>query len=106
MNKTHCDDYIHDPTTPNCLKYYLLVNRLPAVDSLIIIASQGSPKCFATHLGKRVRLVMASRMGDVGITDQLDDTHGYQKRVYLEELSDFSTDPYNNRIHKDNSNAE
>ena len=97
MSKTHCDDYIYDLDSPNCLKYYLLVNRLPAVDSLVIIKSQGSPKCFATYQGKRVRLVMASRFGDVGITEKLDATNGYQHRVCLDELSDFSEDPYNNR---------
>ena len=86
----HCDDCITDPSFPLCLRYFLLVERLPAVDGAIIHEVHGIPKCFATYKGKRVRLVMASRMGDVGITRDLESERGYDNRVSLEELSDFS----------------
>jgi hypothetical protein len=94
MSDTHCDDYIHDPSTPLCLQYFLLVHRLPAVDGCIITAYKGEPECYATWKGtKRVRLVMASRFGDVGITPRLKDRNGYTARVSLDELSDFSDKP-------------
>jgi hypothetical protein len=64
--------------------------RLPAVDGCLITAVNGMPKCYATHQGKRVRLVMASRFGDVGITTNLKAERGYEARVGLHDLSDFS----------------
>lgn len=39
---------------------------------------------------KRVRLVMASRFGDVGITRNLKAESGYAWRVPVEELCNFS----------------
>lgn len=39
--------------------------------------------------GTKVRIVMVSRFGDVGITEKLDDQVGYGARVNLEELYDF-----------------
>ena len=86
----HCDDIIHNYDYPICLRYYLLVNRLPAIDKVIITGVQGEPKCFAMYEGNRVRLVMASRMGDVGITNNLDAESGYTHRVGVDELSDFT----------------
>ncbi len=60
-----------------------------------------APKLFATYKqpdgpggrkGKtrRVRVVMASRFGDVGITRDLMAEHGYNDRVAVETLTDFS----------------
>lgn len=93
MDPIHCDDAIHHPDFPECLRYFLLVERLPAVDGCLITSVNGMPKCFATYKGKRVRLVMASRFGDVGITRKLDAERGYDNRVGLHELSDFSEVP-------------
>ena len=92
MEPIHCDDAIHSDL-PLCVRYFLLVERLPAVDGCVITAMHGMPKCFATHKGKRVRLVMASRFGDVGITRKLDAERGYDARVNLSELSDFGDKP-------------
>ena len=92
-NMTHCDELIHEYKLPICLRYYLLVNRLPAVDKCIIIEANGEPTCYADYKGKRVRLVMASRFGDVGITAKLDQAHGYTQRVNINGLSNFSSEP-------------
>ena len=40
--------------------------------------------------GTRVKIVMVSSMGDVGITDNLDAETGYGTRVLLEDLVDLS----------------
>jgi hypothetical protein len=45
---------------------------------------------FANYRGKRVRITMASRFGDVGITTTLSACSGYDTRVAVEELSNFS----------------
>jgi len=48
-------------------------------------------------IGTRVKIVMVSRFGDVGLTDDLAAETGYHIRVLIEELnekfSDFSMDP-------------
>ncbi len=93
MSDTHCDDLIHEPTLPLCFRYWLLIHRLPAIDGTLITAYKGSPECYATWKGQRVRLVMASRFGDVGITTQLHHENGYETRVSVDELSDFGDKP-------------
>lgn len=40
--------------------------------------------------GLDVKIVMVSRLGDVGITERLDTEYGYGARVTLSDLYDFS----------------
>lgn len=89
----HCDDYIHDFTAPHCLRFFLLINRLPAMDMMVCREFGVKPKLFATYKDTRVRVVMASRMGDVGITHHLDAEDGYQARVMIAALSNFGEAP-------------
>jgi len=83
----HCDEYIDDLAQPECLRAFLDYARSPAHGAN---REGGKPKLFATHEGKRVRVVMASRFGDVGITEKLHAEYGYDKRVMVAALSDFS----------------
>jgi hypothetical protein len=90
--RRHCDEVIEDPDAPHCLRWFLLVNRLPAVDQLVLEEALGQaklPKLFARHNGRPVRVVMASRFGDVGISTDLSRPNGYQQRVGVDELTDF-----------------
>lgn len=97
----HCDDYIDDPNAPPALRAYLERARSPAHGAL---SSEPYPTLFATYVGtdrrggivtgQRVRVVMASRSGDVGITRNLAEDHGYQLRCDVEQLMDFSARPY------------
>ncbi len=105
----HCDDYIDDPSQPECLRRYLGWARLPASckyppkdpayeryisEELRPHIWRGPPPTlFADHEGKRVRIVMASRFGGVGITTDLKADHGYSERVAVEALSNFSDAP-------------
>jgi hypothetical protein len=102
----HCDDYIRDKTQPKCLRRFLLFKRIPAYWQHDKWLRRGwpEPKLYATYKepngpggrkGKvrRVRVTMASRFGDVGITRHLDHDHGYTTRVYVEDLTDFSEEP-------------
>lgn len=43
--------------------------------------------------GTRVKIVMVSRFGDIGITEKLDAEHGYAARVHLDDLCDFGNEP-------------
>jgi len=83
----HCDDYIDDETQPECLRAFLDHARSPAHGSL---RDGPRPILFADYQGQRVRVVMASRFGDVGVTTCLRDEYGYQKRVAVADLSGFS----------------
>lgn len=86
----HCDEYIDDPSAPAPLQAYLEFARSPAHG---LTRPQPHPRLFATYQGKRVRVVMASRFGDVGITENLRADHGYQTRVAVADLSDFGDTP-------------
>lgn len=86
----HCDDFISDPAAPNVVRAFLAHARAPAHGMLIL---GDRPRLFADHLGRRVRVVMASRMGNVGITTKLDDEIGYEDRVSMGELLNFSDRP-------------
>lgn len=83
----HCDDYIDDPAAPDALRKFLARARMPAHGML---DPAPYPRLFATHAGARVRVTMVSRLGDVGITSKLDRETGYEQRVSVEELTDFS----------------
>jgi hypothetical protein len=93
----HCDEYIDDTSAPEVLRAFLARARAPAhgyLDEHGSVDDNPYPKLFATFgsLRQRVRVVMASRLGDVGITTR----HGeisYEKRVYVEMLSEFSDTP-------------
>jgi hypothetical protein len=86
----HCDDYICDSSAPEPLRKFLERARMPAHGMLV---KDPYPRLFATYEGKRVRVVVASRLGDVGISTNLVAGVGYDERVYVEELSDFSEVP-------------
>lgn len=43
--------------------------------------------------GTTVRIVMVSRFGDVGITDDLQSSTGYGSRVYMDALTDLRMTP-------------
>lgn len=86
----HCDDYIDDPATPEPLRVWLEFARSPAHG---LLTPKPHPRLFADHDGARVRVTMASRLGDVGITSQFDVDVGYERRVSLGALSNFGVAP-------------
>ena len=57
--------------------------------------SPSGPQFFDVPMqaGSTVKLVMVSRLGDVGITDDLTAEHGYGARVLLEDLQDWRESP-------------
>lgn len=86
----HCDDAIDDEAAHPALRTYLAWARQPAIDK----DWNAQPKLFATRGGKRCRVVMASRFGDVGIRfDDFDRDSGYSLRCDVADLTDFSTTP-------------
>ena len=90
VSEGHCDDYIDDFRSPICLRWWLFVNRLAAIHKALAEESGVAPKLFADYEGDRVRCVMASRLGDIGITRKLDAERGYEKRLLVRDLTNFS----------------
>ena len=84
----HCDEFIDDPSAHQALRTFLARARSPAHG---MTSADPFPVLFADHNGQRVRVVMASRLGDVGICDLTRFT--YDKRVSVEELSNFGDTP-------------
>jgi hypothetical protein len=86
----HCDDYIDDDAACPALRKFLQHARMSAHGML---SEEPRPALFADHRGRRVRVTMASRMGDVGITITLTATNGYDARCAVEDLSNFGETP-------------
>lgn len=86
----HCDDYIDDPEAPPSLRKFLTFARSPVHG---LLAPKPHPELYADHGGRRVRVTMASRMGDVGITSDLTAETGYEQRVRVKHLKNFSEVP-------------
>lgn len=90
----HCDTYIDDESQPYILRRFLRWHRWPATYK-IRAKRLGfrEPTLYATFrrfflLKTPVRVVFASRMGDVGITrDPSSDQ--YEQRVAVSRLSEF-----------------
>jgi hypothetical protein len=86
----HCDAYIDDPAAPAALRKFLAFARSPAHGQLL---PKPHPQLYADHEGRRVRVTMASRLGDVGIATDLSAEFGYECRVLVQQLSNFSEVP-------------
>ena len=86
----HCDAYIDDPAAPAPLRKFLDFARAPAHGQLL---PKPHPRLFADHEGRRVRVTMASRLGDVGITTDLGAEFGYECRVPVSQLDNFAEVP-------------
>jgi len=85
----HIEDHIYDLKLPAFVRTWITINRLPAIEKWAMEETFGVMKITAEHEGKRVRVTMASRMGDCGITTQMSREHGYDKRVMFSTLSKF-----------------
>ncbi len=89
----HIENFIYDLSLPAYVRAWIIVQRLPAIEKWAVESTFGVGKLFADSPefpGIRVRVTMASRLGDVGITPDLNREMGYDKRVMFETLDNFS----------------
>jgi hypothetical protein len=86
----HCDDYIDDPAADPALRKFLAFARGPAHG---LLTPKPHPTLYADYKKKRVRVTMASRLGDVGITSRFEAETGYEDRVRVSKLKNFSETP-------------
>lgn len=102
----HWQEYVYDKMYPKCLRDFLRCHRWPTHVKAKLI-SEGTwtePELYATiiqdkdgwlerhglKIGERVKIVMVSRFGDVGITNALQVKYGYKVRTYIENLGNFN----------------
>jgi hypothetical protein len=86
----HCDEWADDETSPEPLRNFLNWARLPGHG---LNEPKPHPELYADYEGKTIRVVMASRFGDVGISYHLDQELGYVTRVPVEMLTNFRDKP-------------
>ena len=81
------------PHNPQTWKFRFASVREPLVMKKWNQRKAGLPEFTDVPLdaGARVKIVMVSRFGDVGITDDLTAENGYHARVELDALCDFGS---------------
>lgn len=85
----HVDDFINDPTTDRYAASWFESFRRPAWDKL---QAPDTRRLFATYKGKRYRVTGCSRMGDVWLHSNEDEDTTYEKRVNVDECSEWASE--------------
>lgn len=112
----HCDEIAEDASFPPCVARFINFARLPAAQKFnsLTLAPLPTPILYALYLGhewpeyhgKKCRVVMASRFGDVGVRfNGMDIDHGYDTRCGVEELLAY-TDNINEIIQSEKQYAQ
>ncbi len=92
----HCDDVADNPETPAFVRDFINYERLPCVDQWEEQKKPGfvAPELYGTTpLGFRVRVVLCSRFGHVGVSRIINRSMGYEKYCRLPQLSNLSPTP-------------
>ena len=88
---THCDAVIDDAENwPEALRKFVGYHRRPAIEIAADHAKGDfGPELYATDIrtNERVRVTMASRLGDIGVSSNLDAANGYERRVSVDDLA-------------------
>lgn len=90
----HVDNFIsvgkyHTPEE-NYARFVLMLMRLPAGMQMAFAEHTRQYKLFCTVDGKRYRVTMASRLGDIGINENPYADSGYSRRVLIKSCSNWS----------------
>jgi hypothetical protein len=89
----HVDDFIDDDDTHQYAAFVLDWMRTTAARQMRFGQFMSRFRLFCTHGGKRYRVTMASRLGDVGLSTDLAGDGGYSLRVAPDECADWSCSP-------------
>lgn len=87
----HVDDFIdsislENKAAENYAKFFFMLHRLPAYMKHQWNDLISKYKLFCTYKNKTYRVTGCSRMGDIWITSDLDQDHGYELRVFVNEV--------------------
>lgn len=86
----HVDDFIDDSETDVYASWFLNMKRLPATLQFKFHSIIGQYSLYCDYRGERYRVTGASRMGDVWVTKDFNQSSGYQDRVDIAECDNFS----------------
>ncbi len=92
---THVDEFVEQGTGDASVHYARLMlgtMRMPG-HGLALHALTRHFRLFCTHAGKRYRVVMASRMGDIGLSEHFEQATGYQIRAGVDDCSEWGATP-------------
>ncbi len=91
---THVDDFIDAPSFDSdrerYAKWVLHLFRLPASLKITFQDYISQYKLFGTYKGNKYRITGASRLGDVWLTSNFNQHTGYELRVSVDDISDWS----------------
>lgn len=93
---THIDEWLDTPQRDEGASYaqfFLDWCRLPAWKKYAYSQFMWGNKLFCTYLGKRYRVTGASRLGDVWLTSKFDQREGYELRVNVDDITEWSKEP-------------
>ena len=91
VEETHVDEFIwHGYGANSYARWFLMLHRLPAANKFDWDEMIKPFKLFATWKGQRYRVTGASRLGDVWLARDFNRDTGYDHRVSVDELSEFS----------------
>lgn len=100
-DSVHIDDYIDsftgltdksqsDIDMENYTKFFFMLHRLPAWMMHEFEEWINQYKLFCVYKGKKYRITGGSSMGDIWLNKNFKETHGYNLRVMINEVSDFT----------------
>ena len=89
----HIDEFIDDPKTDPYASWVFAMFRYPAILRGKCADLIERHRLFCTHEGKRYRVTGASRMGDVWLAKDFNQTVAYDERVDVESCSNWSPTP-------------
>jgi hypothetical protein len=100
LTNVHIDDFIdsigwdRDNTMEDYAKFFFLLHRLPAYMKIAFDTWIKQYKLFCSYNGFRWRVTGCSRMGDIWLAKDPTQDTGYDERVMVDQVTDFS-DNYN-----------
>jgi hypothetical protein len=94
----HVDDWLDTPSKPSdtkeaYAKFFLEYKRRPAWQIMAFEPWMKQFKLFCLYEGTRYRVTGASRMGDVWLTLNFFQEHGYELRVNVAKCSNWDDKP-------------
>lgn len=89
----HVDDFIDDPSSHSYASFVLNWLRAPADHQARFAPFMSRFRLYCTHGGKRYRVTMASRLGDIGLSSDPNRNAGYELRVMPDECSNWRCEP-------------
>ena len=90
---SHIDDFIEDLHSDAYAAWVFNHFRLPAILKSRFWPFMREHRLFCSHGGERYRVTGASRMGDVWLTKDFNQDTGYEKRVDVNDCSNWSPTP-------------